>query len=299
MLSQARATKRGFTLIELLVVIAIIAILAAILFPVFAKVREKARITECVSNQKQFALAILQYVQDDDEDLPIAYKESKEAGPLLSQLFNEPQEGVHWEIMPYIQSANVFHCPDDGGFEADFTPNNTKPSACGLGMTCSGPHGGLAVGDPHAAQIAGQSYEAVLGTSYKFTHQNFSNPFTKKTLTGYAQTLTECPAGGTISGSNYTPPGGAGACTIKGPGVLALAYFQRPSETRMFRCYDPPFDQDDNHIWHPMGDTVAYVDGHVKFLTSIAQFNTGCDGADWAWDVPGSCDIQNVQRNAD
>ncbi len=62
-------SRSGFTLIELLVVIAIIAILAAILFPVFAKAREKARQTSCASNEKQIALGILQYVQDYDEIL--------------------------------------------------------------------------------------------------------------------------------------------------------------------------------------------------------------------------------------
>ena len=61
---------KGFTLIELLVVIAIIAILAAILFPVFAQVREKARQTTCASNQKQIGLGFLQYVQDYDEHFP-------------------------------------------------------------------------------------------------------------------------------------------------------------------------------------------------------------------------------------
>ncbi len=65
--------RRGFTLIELLVVIAIIAILAAILFPVFARAREKARQTSCLSNVKQTALAMMMYAQDYDEVYPIAY----------------------------------------------------------------------------------------------------------------------------------------------------------------------------------------------------------------------------------
>jgi prepilin-type N-terminal cleavage/methylation domain-containing protein len=64
--------REGFTLIELLVVTAIIAILAAILFPVFARAREKARTANCQSNLKQQALAVLMYAQDYDETLPLA-----------------------------------------------------------------------------------------------------------------------------------------------------------------------------------------------------------------------------------
>ena len=70
-------SRRGFTLIELLVVIAIIAILAAILFPVFAKAREKARQTSCLSNLKQLGLSFLMYAQDYDELLP-SYRLGKE-----------------------------------------------------------------------------------------------------------------------------------------------------------------------------------------------------------------------------
>jgi len=68
--ASARTALRGFTLIELLVVIAIIAILAAILFPVFAQAREKARQASCLSNIKQIALGTMMYIQDNDEAFP-------------------------------------------------------------------------------------------------------------------------------------------------------------------------------------------------------------------------------------
>ena len=74
---MSNKTRNGFTLIELLVVIAIIAILAAILFPVFAKVRDKARQTTCTSNLKQIGLAVLQYNQDYDEAYPLVYAQEK------------------------------------------------------------------------------------------------------------------------------------------------------------------------------------------------------------------------------
>src|SRR6187399_2193479 len=81
---------RGFTLIELLVVIAIIAILAAILFPVFAKAREQARKTSCLSNMKQLGLAALMYTQDYDETWPCMYLEAARLIPLdiYSEVYN-------------------------------------------------------------------------------------------------------------------------------------------------------------------------------------------------------------------
>jgi len=104
----------AFTLIELLVVIAIIAILAAILFPVFAKVREKARQTSCLSNEKQIGLGLLQYVQDNDETLTKAFY-----GPFdWSQADGSRYK---WEdaVYPYVKSDAVFNCPDDPNKEAD------------------------------------------------------------------------------------------------------------------------------------------------------------------------------------
>ena len=85
-------------MIELLVVIAIIAILAAILFPVFQKVRENARRTSCASNEKQIGIAFTQYEQDADEQTP-----------------GSTQWGYGWaeKIQPFVKSAQVFQCPDD------------------------------------------------------------------------------------------------------------------------------------------------------------------------------------------
>ncbi len=94
-------SRRGFTLIELLVVIAIIAILAAILFPVFQKVRENARRTACLSNEKQLALGYLQYIQDNDETF------------VFSQTFNVAGAGWAGRIYPYVKSTGVYVCPDD------------------------------------------------------------------------------------------------------------------------------------------------------------------------------------------
>jgi len=97
------AKRRGFTLIELLVVIAIIAILAAILFPVFATAREKARQTTCASNLKQLGLAFVQYTQDYDENVPWG-----------------SGGGMGWagNLYPYVKSTGVYLCPDDQGTEA-------------------------------------------------------------------------------------------------------------------------------------------------------------------------------------
>src|SRR5437773_12126236 len=108
--------KRGFTLIELLVVIAIIAILAAILFPVFAQAREQARKTSCASNLKQIALALQMYQQDYDETmfgsfaLPAPYNSVHPDGNNLIRMLGG---GLYWFVSPYIKSEQILRCPSD------------------------------------------------------------------------------------------------------------------------------------------------------------------------------------------
>jgi len=99
----------GFTLIELLVVIAIIAILAAILFPVFAKAREKARQTSCLSNLKQIGTSVMMYVQDYDEMYPMSYQDVASGAGSAAQI------PMTWpnRLLPYIKNTQVYKCPSD------------------------------------------------------------------------------------------------------------------------------------------------------------------------------------------
>lgn len=101
--------SRGFTLIELLVVIAIISILAAILFPVFARARENARRSSCASNLKQISLGVLQYTQDYDEQFPV----------------HSATAATGWVVQlgPYLKSTQIFQCPSDSNVDPT-TPGN-------------------------------------------------------------------------------------------------------------------------------------------------------------------------------
>jgi prepilin-type N-terminal cleavage/methylation domain-containing protein/prepilin-type processing-associated H-X9-DG protein len=137
----AQRPRSGFTLIELLVVIAIIAILAAILFPVFAQAREKARGISCLSNVKQIGTAAMMYTQDYDEALPpaglryahkpsLCYECGNDPGCLTSSYWQQPRAWVDWGVVlfPYIKNEQLFTCPDRPEYGCNGYAMNTDSS---------------------------------------------------------------------------------------------------------------------------------------------------------------------------
>ena len=108
-------SRKGFTLIELLVVIAIIAILAAILFPVFARAREKARQTSCLSNMKQLGLSMQMYTSDYDGTYPAVYNDGGGVRRIWAQV-----------ILPYAKNQQIFACPSARPDVSDPSLQGTK-----------------------------------------------------------------------------------------------------------------------------------------------------------------------------
>jgi len=253
-MSHYKKQQAGFTLIELLVVIAIIAILAAILFPVFAKVREKARQTSCLSNLKQINLALLQYSQDYDEtSLPWGSSGNADADQTIS-------EHLWWsELAPYIKSDAVLGCPDD--------PSLTNATAWPLvnGVPTSGSNVTSLIG---------------AGPDTATTHYEQGYVFNQDVLLTPADSGNQDDAGGKINevvapaSCIFVLEWNPNDPTPRDVGPGDFAYAMNPANNQVANVAAI--------TRHSGGSNYAFVDGHVKWAApgSISFLQDSAPGSD-------------------
>ena len=222
--------RKGFTLIELLVVIAIIAILAAILFPVFAQAREKARAVACLSNLKQAGVSYTMYTQDYDETTPL------QTSPVTARDTNNyfALSGGYWYnlLQPYVKNWQVFVCPDRAGT----TTSKSNPA-------------GLATG-ANTGTIMGYGYNDgwVSDTGYGLaqTSTKDANGATLRAGRGIAAITT--PADCVAFGDSYDTPG----YSIAMDNIFAGNNNDQPATTKSIR--------------HQSNLNYCFVDGHAKII---------------------------------
>ena len=269
---------RAFTLIELLVVIAIIAILAAILFPVFQKVRENARRTSCLSNEKQLGLAFTQYTQDADERYPYGINNSAAGGKNLGQ-------GWGGQLYQYVKSTGVYKCPDDstnpataaGGLTAypvsyAFNANAkgtalsqfNAPASSVLLCEAFGPVARIDIGDEGLSLGAGQ-------------YDDFSG-----TTDGIPDPANAVP-GGVLCDADLCGHGYAGGYDMQlATGVMAGGQNGMPAPADYTVAGNPlPYTSGAVGI-HTGGSNFLLGDGHVKFLRpeQVSPGHNGRSGYD-------------------
>jgi prepilin-type N-terminal cleavage/methylation domain-containing protein/prepilin-type processing-associated H-X9-DG protein len=243
--------RTAFTLIELLVVIAIIAILAAILFPVFAQAREKARAISCLSNEKQLGLAFMQYTQDYDEHYPCGnYVPGGHYG-----------QGWGGQIYAYVKSVHVFTCPDDASVLNPAWTSATSPVSYMYNLNVGEDDTTQeSYGNPHGnsvseAALTATSNTVLLCENFDFIYQaNVTNPLEKQSPAGNG--VTHAVSGfyqtGYMGGRDANDVGyESSGCTKDGASYSASCYSGK----------DPV---------HTGGSNFVLADGHAKWLRPAA-----------------------------
>jgi len=225
--------RRGFTLIELLVVIAIISILAAILFPVFARAREQARKASCMSNLKQIGLAVMMYAEDYDETYPMAYMGYT--------------GGYFYDVLdPYIKNDQVWICPTAGviTYEGAIKGGGGYVwNICGTSYVSHGDIGnGMGWAPTHPCTQSGDPYIKLSGV-----------PFASQTV------LMSDPAS-----NGYTGNG-----TQLAPVIYGLDYLPVLHGGRVGPFYKSPVEPLTSQEG---GGNYLFADGHVKFLAAASAW---------------------------
>jgi prepilin-type N-terminal cleavage/methylation domain-containing protein len=229
--------KTGFTLIELLVVIAIIAILAAILFPVFARARENARRTSCLSNLKQIGLGIAQYTQDYDEKL-VSYAYPNADGSAVY--------GWQYALNSYVKSYQLYVCPSAVKISTNAS-KSCDPTYVATGATTgAGSYGYNYVFLGHYTRGAGAA---------SASNPNVLADVSLAAVASSSETVMVAEISGLSGLGPAMPPSywnssDTSACNTSGgiyvPGTLKLG--------------------DQNGKWHFDGTNAVFVDGHAKFM---------------------------------
>ncbi len=224
--------KKAFTLIELLVVIAIIAILAAILFPVFARARENARRSSCQSNLKQIGLGVFQYIQDYDEKFPLAVTGS-------TSVTSTPPVGWADSIQPYLKSTQIFQCPSE----------STSPSSVPTAQATSG------------ASYTDYWYNAGLSWNGLHTGPQYNSSVSQAALLNTTLTLLAGDGGQSTNNLGDASSRANGQGSFGGPGT------GNPGSTGGLNATAP---SSGNGLGgggnrHLEGIVLAFTDGHVKW----------------------------------
>ncbi|PIZ45085.1 MAG: hypothetical protein COY42_12900 [Armatimonadetes bacterium CG_4_10_14_0_8_um_filter_66_14] len=240
---SVKHSKRGFTLIELLVVIAIIAILAAILFPVFAKAREKARATSCLSNLKQIGLGLEMYCQDFDERYVMAQTWCHRRDPAAN--------AQYWQkLQPYVKNYGLFACP-------------SSSDQCRNGSI---PHFG--VNDILNANLPGMPRD--LQVSYGYS-ENLQNPYNRNP--GCCETtLTKMNKVAARTQPSATPVVADSKGLMNSGGRVGWA--------NVCAANCNPDRQIDDNTRHSGGSNVTFMDGHAKFHAA-GQCKSNWDTGTW------------------